>query len=340
MATGTEGINSMTYEHLDLIHALDMSFFVVITKIENTSPDATFVKLKAILSTMESSKVPVLIRSQDDVITVGAKQFPEQVVPIFYVSNVTGDGLDLLTRFLFLLSPGISNAEKERLEQEPCEFLVDEIFKVGEAGPVAGGLLRKGILTENMNMTIGPLQDGTFHSVTVHSIHRNKAPCRIIRAGQSGSIAFKCQENLPTLRSGMILLYDNPKKMMRSTSDEPFGSIFFQVSTAPPRLNGTHFIDVKIPLQAKISVLFHANAIYEGYQTTVHIGNIRQTAVIEGIMGCGKMGIGTNQEASVLFRLMCHPEYVASGQRILFREGRSKGIGVVTQVFPLNKQFS
>lgn len=87
-------------------------------------------------------------------------------------------------------------------------------------------------------------------------------------------------------------------------------------------------------------MLFHANAIYEGYQTTVHIGNIRQTAVIEGIMGCGKMGIGTNQEASVLFRLMCHPEYVMAGQRILFREGRSKGIGVVTQVFPLNKQFN
>lgn len=230
MATGAEGINSMTYEHLDLIRALDMSFFVVITKIENTSPDATFVKLKSILSTMGSTKVPVLIRTEDDVITVGAKQFPEQVVPIFYVSSVSGDGLDLLTRFLFVLSPGISNAEKERLEQEPCEFLVDEIFKVGDVGPVAGGLLLKGILTENMNMRIGPLQDGTFHSVAVQSIHRNKAPCRIIRAGQSGSIAFRCQENLPTLRPGMILLYDNPNKMMRCTPDEPFGSIFFQVS--------------------------------------------------------------------------------------------------------------
>lgn len=87
--------------------------------------------------------------------------------------------------------------------------------------------------------------------------------------------------------------------------------------------------------QAKISVLFHATAIYEGFQTTVHIGSIRQTAIVEGIMGAQK--IGTNDSASVLFRFVCHPEYVQPGMRILFREGTSKGVGHVTQVFPLNK---
>lgn len=87
-----------------------------------------------------------------------------------------------------------------------------------------------------------------------------------------------------------------------------------------------------------MSVLYHATAIYEGFQTTVHIGSIRQTAVIEGIMGATK--IGTNDTASVLFRFMRHPEYVTPGMRILFREGSSKGIGKVTQVFPLNKRFN
>ena len=81
-------------------------------------------------------------------------------------------------------------------------------------------------------------------------------------------------------------------------------------------------------------MLFHATAIYEGFQTTVHIGSIRQTAVIRGIMGCVKLE--TNDSASVMFQFMCHPEYVRPGMRILFREGTSKGIGVVTQVFPIN----
>jgi len=67
----------------------------------------------------------------------------------------------------------------------------------------------------------------------------------------------------------------------------------------------------------------------------VHIGNIRQTAVIEGIMATG--GIHTNDKASVLFRFLRHSEYVKVGMRLLFREGRTKGIGKITQVFPLQQ---
>lgn len=216
----------MTYEHLDLIQALDMPFFIVVTKIENTPPDTTLLKLKSILTSVGCRKVPLLVRTDDDVLTAGSRQMSEQVVPIFCVSNVTGEGLDLVTRFLFVLSPGISNAEKERLEQQPCEFLVDEIFNITDVGPVVGGLLFKGVLTENMKMKIGPLQDGSFLPVTVQSIHRNKAPCRVVRAGQSASLSFMDDQNLTLLRSGMILL---PDYSGGSPNDEPFGSFFFQV---------------------------------------------------------------------------------------------------------------
>lgn len=230
LVVSAEGINSMTYEHLDLIQALDISYFIVVTKIENTSPDATLTKLKSILASIECKKIPFLVQTNDDVITAGTKQFPEQIVPIFYVSNVTGDGLDLLTRFLFLLSPGISNAEKERLEQEPTEFIVDEIFKIPGVGSVVGGLLIKGMLIEDTEMRIGPLQDGAFHTVNVQSIHRNRAPCRVVRAGQSASLAFTQNDNLPVLRSGMILLHSNPSTPNVDVV-EPFGSWFFQVRT-------------------------------------------------------------------------------------------------------------
>jgi GTPase len=90
-----------------------------------------------------------------------------------------------------------------------------------------------------------------------------------------------------------------------------------------------------VSFQAAVCVLFHATAIYPGFQTTVHIGNIRQTAVIEGIMATG--GIHTNDRASVLFRFLRHPEYVKVGMRLLFREGRTKGIGKITQVFPMQQ---
>ncbi|XP_053682750.1 GTP-binding protein 2 [Sabethes cyaneus] len=306
-------ISNMTHEHLAIVHALDMPFSIVVTKLDLVPPDDILFELKTLLTAVGYRKVPYLISNEDDVLNANAHQSMEQIVPIFCVSNVTGDGLDLLTKYLYVLSPGISNSEKERLEQEPIEFQIDEIFKVAGVGPVVGGLLCMGVLTENIQVRIGPLQDGTFYPITVQTIHRNKAPCRVVRAGQSASLSFYSTDDLPPLRSGMVILPDYDE------NENAFGSFFFQ---------------------ARVSVLFHATRIYKGFQTTVHIGSIRQTAIIEGIMGVGTDGISTNQTASVLFRFVRHPEYVRPGMRILFREGTSKGVGKVTQVFPLNVKLN
>lgn len=313
VSAGNTAVSVMTKEHLAIVRALDMPFFIVITKIDLTPPDNILQELSSLITTVGTRKIPFVIHNEDDVLTAHAYKFDEQIVPIFCVSNVTGMGLNLLTKFLYVISPGVSNAEKERLEQEPVEFHIDEIFKVSGVGSVVGGLLVKGVLTENAPMKIGPLHDGSFHPVIVQTIHRNKAPCRVVRAGQSASLSFALTAEIPHLRSGMVILPDNQFSILANGND-PFGSYFFQAS---------------------VSVLFHATAIFKGFQTTVHIGSIRQTAVIEGIMGVCK--IGTNDTASVLFRFVRHPEYVTPGQRILFRDGSNKGIGKVTQVFPLNR---
>lgn len=313
VVSAVSGFSVMAKEHLSLVRALEMPFFVVITKVDIKSPDDTLQELKNILTSVGCRKVPFVVQSDDDVLTAGSNFSSEKVVPIFCVSNVTGTALNLLTEFLYVLSPGISNAEKERLEQEAGEFQVDEIFRVAGVGNVLGGLLVKGVLTEKMRMQLGPLRDGSFMPVVVRSIHRNRAQCRVVRAGQSASLAFTQNTKLPPLRSGMVLLLDNGNE----NDSAPYGTYFFQ---------------------AKVAVLFHATAIYVGFQTTVHIGSIRQTAIIRGIMGGGK--IGTNDSASVMFEFVCHPEYVRPGMRVLFREGETKGIGHVTQVFPLNRKFN
>uniref|UniRef100_A0A1B0CTN5 Putative elongation factor tu n=2 Tax=Lutzomyia longipalpis TaxID=7200 RepID=A0A1B0CTN5_LUTLO len=301
-------IGGMTKEHLAIVKALDIPFFIVITKIDITPPGTVIQELKDILTSIGYRKVPMLIDTYDSVLTASSHQLSENVVPIFCVSNVTTDGLGLITRFLYVLSPGVSNSERERLELEPCEFHIDEIFRVEDAGVVVGGLLVKGVITEGTCLNVGPLPDGSFNAVTVATIHRNKAPCRVVRAGQSASLSFTATGDLPTLRSGMVLVSTD-----LGSPAEPYGTLYFQ---------------------AKVSVLYHATSIYKGFQTTVHIGSIRQTAIIEGIMGDRKLR--TNDSASVLFRFVRQPEYVHEGMRILFREGSSKGIGVVTQVFPLN----
>ncbi|KAJ8923870.1 hypothetical protein NQ315_010452 [Exocentrus adspersus] len=263
--SSTAGAIGMAHEHLAIAVALNVPFFIVITKIDLVQPTSTLESLESFLKQVGN-----------DVITAGANQLTENVVPIFCVSSVSGEGLELLSRFLHVLPPGISAKEKERLEQESPEFHIDENFKAGDLGQILGGLLTKGVITEGSKMQIGPMKNGSFQNVNVKSIHRNRVPCRMVRAGQSAAI---CLDTIVLgLRNGMVLL--------------------------------SHEENAK-----------------------VHIGNIRQTAVVIGI--CSSKCIHTNERDSVLFKFKLHPEYVTVGQRLLFREGASKGIGEITQVFPL-----
>ncbi|CAH0562355.1 unnamed protein product [Brassicogethes aeneus] len=303
--SSTAGAVGMAHEHLAIAVALNVPFFIVITKTDLATPHSTLQSLESFLKQVGSRKVPLIIKNIDDVITAGANQLTENVVPIFCVSSVNGEGLEMLFKFLHVLPPGISLKEKERLEQvnylEAPEFHIDENFRAGDLGQVMGGLLTKGVVTEGTRMQIGPMKDGNFELCVVKSIHRNRVPCRMVRAGQSAALCVDKYVNY--LRNGLVLL---------SAQTAGRGCLFFQAS---------------------VSVLFHATAIYKGFQTTVHIGNVRQTAVVIGIFA--SKCLHTNERASVLFKFKNYPEYVNVGQRLLFREGAAKGIGEITQVFPM-----
>lgn len=76
----------------------------------------------------------------------------------------------------------------------------------------------KGVLTENMSLLLGPLEDGSFHPVQVQSIQRHKSSCRVVRAGQSASLALNIE--IPNIRKGMILAAPDLK---------PQATLYFQV---------------------------------------------------------------------------------------------------------------
>lgn len=300
--SSTAGVVGMAHEHLAIAVALNVPFFIVITKIDLISPTKTLQNLESFVKQVGSRRVPLIVKNLDDVITAGANQLTDKVVPIFCVSSVNGEGLDLLLKFLHVLPPGISFKENERLEQESPEFQIDENFRAGDAGQIFGGLLIKGVITEGAKMQIGPQKDGLFHDIVVKSIHRNRVPCRMVRAGQSATLCL--DTFIPNIRNGMVILH------------------------ADSNARGCYFF------QASVSALFHATVIYPGYQTTVHIGNIRQTAIVIGIFP--SKYVHTDEKSSVLFKFKVYPQHVNVGQRLLFREGASKGTGEITQVFPMS----
>ncbi|KAF4093375.1 hypothetical protein AMELA_G00001430 [Ameiurus melas] len=95
-----------------------------------------------------------------------------------------------------------------------------------------------------------------------------------------------------------------------------------------PKMNPT----ICWQFEAAIVLLFHAKTFRGGFQVTVHVGNVRQTATVECLLG--KEELRTGERAVVCFRFLKHPEYLHIGAKLLFREGVTKGIGHVTHLVP------
>lgn len=67
-------------------------------------------------------------------------KYLHSVCPIFCVSNVTGQNLELITKFLNAVPKQILH---EKLEQQETEFQIDELYSVPEVGVVVGGTLTR-----------------------------------------------------------------------------------------------------------------------------------------------------------------------------------------------------
>lgn len=309
LVVASGNLNQMTIENLQIIKAFKIPFFVILTKCDLVSPhNGTLKQLIQLLNDVDKHKSPLVIESTNDLRMLDDGNSKNRI-PLFCVSNVTGEGLDLVQKYLFKLSPNINESERERLEKESPEFHVDEIFRVQGVGTIIGGLLVKGVIYEKMRVKCGPGPNGEYYKGVIKSIHRNKFPCKNIRPNQSASICLSLNsiDKAPILRSGMVLIADNDIGEL--------SSVFFQ---------------------ATIAVIQHSSVrgIKKGFQTTIHIGSIRQTAVVEGIFG--RDSLKANETGSCLFRFLVRPEFVKTGMSLLFRDGRTKGVGVVTQIFPLN----
>lgn len=89
----------MTREHLGICVALNLPFFVVVTKVdicpENIMKE-TMANLSKILKNPQVKRVPIPIsekHSEKDMNTLADQLYSERVCPIFTVSSVVGTGL-------------------------------------------------------------------------------------------------------------------------------------------------------------------------------------------------------------------------------------------------------
>jgi elongation factor 1-alpha len=176
---------------------------------------------------------------------------------------------------------------------------VDRTYNVTGVGAVASGTVRSGTVEAGDELLVGPLADGAFRAVEARSIemHYHRVPSA--SAGRIVGIALNGIGEAD-LERGMVLL-------PRSADPTPVREF-----------------------TAEVMVLNHPTRIHDGYEPVVHLETVSETASIhpEG----GQLLPGDTGEARMRFKF--RPYLVETGQRFVFREGRSKGVGTVTDVPP------
>lgn len=161
---------NLVYNHYlqGLALALGVPVFVVVTKIDMAPQNVlqeTMKLLQRILRSQGVRKIPLLVQNNDDVITCATNFTSERLCPIFQVSNVTGENLDLLKKFLNLLT-----TRMEVCLDEPAEFQIDDLYAVPGVGTVVSGTTLKGVIKLGDNLQLGPDPLGQFKSVQIRSM--------------------------------------------------------------------------------------------------------------------------------------------------------------------------
>ena len=163
---------------------------------------------------------------------------------------------------------------------------------------MVSGVVKSGLIHAGDPVLVGPDGLGQFVTTTIRSIERKRITVPAAAAGQSASFALK-KVRRKDVRKGMVVLAKQPD--------------------APPPAVHREFV-------AEVLILSHATTIKTKYQAMLHVGPVSQTCAIIDI---DRAYIRTGDRATVAFRFVQRPEFLAVGDRILFREGRTKGLGIV-----------
>jgi len=252
-----------------------------------------------------TDKQPIHVKDEAQIVDYSKGIASGRVCPIFSVSNVTGEGLPLLKLFLSSLSSRVSVNDIFKPDTDPAEFVIDGTYQVKGMGMVVAGTLLAGTIKPNDVMHLGPDKTGLFKAVVVKSIHHKRVEVETARSGQA--VCF----HIKAVAKKEVLVRSSFRKGMKLVDPK----------TTP------------IPVydfEASVVILNNATTIRVNYQAVIHCGVVRQAAKVtyleNDIMRTGSKGV-------MKFRFMYHPEHIREGDTILFREGKTKGLGEVTRVF-------
>lgn len=289
-----QGPTHITKEHLGIIMAMDLPLIVVITKIDMVNDEKVKETRNKVFELLKLvGRVPYMIKTCEDSKFV-AGNGNQHLVPVINVSSLTGDGLELLDE-LFL---NLKVEPKDEESLKPFMMYIDKIYSVVGVGAVVSGTVRQGKVKSGDNLLLGPDGTGKFMDVRVKSIEMHYYKKDYAEAGDVVGISIK-GVNIDDIKRGMILCGPNYEK--RSVRE----------------------------FEADVAILVHPTTIKEGYECITHIETISETVAFEPL---DKEYMSAGDTGKIKMRFKYRPFCVKEGQKIIFREGRSKGIGTITKI--------
>ena len=271
---------------------------------QNRTATAAAIALKSVLTSLTAAK------------QVG--------IPAFPISFVEGFNLEFLRRVCRFLPKRRKHSEKKSAS---LEYIIDRLYQVPGVGSVTYGFVNQGTITSNKTVWFGPLNSGSgkeaskgeFIRTTVKTVHYNQLPVKHVGAGNFCTLAIKLDKNqIRQVRRGQVIMETAPVAVMR--------------------------------FQAKINIIYaQSTTIKVGYTPFLHILMVRQSAIVEKIETVSRGGIigkkvddseaaknGGKEEilrpgdmSIITFRFSHRSEYIRENMRIMFRDGKVKGVGMI-----------
>ena len=332
LVNSRSGCTHMTHHHLCIASMLRIPTLIVFSKVDGC-PEHRFSQsvdeTKEMMKSPDIRKKLTLInpeKNKEDALktVLGFLNSDKQmVVPALSCSFVDGTNVDFLRRILRFLPKRRKHSQKKDL---PLEFIIERLYNVPGVGPVVLGFVNGGTVHANRPCVFGPIQNdtGDFIKSQVKTIHYNTLPVKSVTAGNFACLALKLsKEQAKHVRRGQVLMEVQPKAVRR--------------------------------FKAKINVIYSMHtSIRVGYTPYLHILMVRQSAVVENCepvsngpspakatpahgAGAAPATLRPGDMSLITFRFAYRPEFVRPGMRIMFRDGKVKGIGVITECMDIGE---
>jgi elongation factor 1-alpha len=237
-------------------------------------------------------RVPKFLRSARDVDTLQPFWDAKVLVPVVRTSAKTGEGMDVLDKLFAHLPKRSARFEREK------EFLmyIDKVYTVPGVGTVVSGSIKQGVVKRGLELSLGPDSNGVFHRTRVASMEVHHFSVDSAEVGEIIGIALK---NVDTeIKRGMVL---TSEKDLRASWE----------------------------FEADVVVLNHPTRIADGYEPVIHLETISE-AIRVTPLDAEFLAAGDSGKVKMVFKY--NPYYIKEGQKFVFREGRSKGIGRVVKL--------